>query len=263
MGTESKAESGFSEAEALVDFLYIDKERIDSFISQTRHGTLRTVVKKTGASQGSSLAAGVGAIAKGEIKHEGKTDNSAEESYDPYHSLILDLLNDIGVHPLASLPADCNGKLALIGGRVSIRDVATIKSLMPIISKNGNALGVPAGKQERGMMKVMADMLGQMPDSILMSIVFDGHEISGTLKGSGLAIRQDDLMRTYGVTLPGGWYVLGILDKSRQDTQHICEVSSMESAIDALTTAMHTLYSSTPYKIIPILIFRRIEVSQG
>ena len=45
MGEENKARSELFESKTLIDFLYIDNERIDSLISQLNHGTLRSVVK--------------------------------------------------------------------------------------------------------------------------------------------------------------------------------------------------------------------------
>ena len=48
MGEENKAQSELFESKTLIDFLYIDNERIDSLISQLNHGTLRSVVKTMG-----------------------------------------------------------------------------------------------------------------------------------------------------------------------------------------------------------------------
>ena len=50
MGQKDETKPILSESQTLIDFLYIDNERIDSLISQLNHGTLRSVVKTMGTS---------------------------------------------------------------------------------------------------------------------------------------------------------------------------------------------------------------------
>lgn len=56
MGKEDKAQLELSESSSLIDFLYVDKERVDSLISQLRNGTLRSVTKTIGTSEGSFMS---------------------------------------------------------------------------------------------------------------------------------------------------------------------------------------------------------------
>lgn len=57
MGQENKTGISISEPAKVIDFLYVDKERCDSFISQLRNGTLRSVTKTLGTNEGSSYFA--------------------------------------------------------------------------------------------------------------------------------------------------------------------------------------------------------------
>ena len=93
MGEENKAQSELFESKTLIDFLYIDNERIDSLISQLNHGTLRSVVKTMGTSEGSSASGGVNAPISGKIEHSNLSNETASEIYDPYHSKVLQLLS--------------------------------------------------------------------------------------------------------------------------------------------------------------------------
>ena len=69
MGTETPAEAHVLDEQELIDFLYVDKERTDSFISQLRSGTLRSVTKTTDTSEGSSLSLkGSLKVAQGEYR---------------------------------------------------------------------------------------------------------------------------------------------------------------------------------------------------
>ena len=56
MGNENQTQPEFFEGSALIDFLYVDNERVDSLISQLRNGTLRSVTKTIGTSEGSSVS---------------------------------------------------------------------------------------------------------------------------------------------------------------------------------------------------------------
>lgn len=59
MGNETPAEQRLLETVPILDFLYIDNERIDSFLSQINQGTLRSVTRSQGVSENSSRDAGV------------------------------------------------------------------------------------------------------------------------------------------------------------------------------------------------------------
>jgi hypothetical protein len=116
MGAKDKKQSILSEASSLIDFLYVDKERVDSFISQTRNGTLRSVTKSIGTSEGSAVSCKVGvpAIAKAMCNHSQESFGNSSENYDPYHSQLMKLLADLEIHPLDELPKPCTSKLVLL-----------------------------------------------------------------------------------------------------------------------------------------------------
>lgn len=260
MGKENETGFELPESSTLIDFLYVDKERVDSLISQLRNGTLRSVTKTIGASEGSSVSGKVtAAVAGGEYKNINKSESSAAQEFDPYHSQLINLLNDLEIIPLSNLPNSCDGKLALINGKVTIRDIASIKAVMPAITKNQKIFGIK-DKGTRDIFKLMDDMIQQMSDSISLSINFNNISINGTLKENSLSIKQGDLLRTYGVNLPGTWHILGIIDSNNKiETENNTQVNTIENAIDAYASAMNTLYSQSLYRIIPILIFREIS----
>lgn len=104
MGQENINAAGLSEGSQIIDFLYIDKERADSFISQMRSGTLRSVTKNIGTSEDFSAAAkGSVAVASADISRKTQSSTSAAEQYDPYHSQLIQLLEDLDIAPLTAL----------------------------------------------------------------------------------------------------------------------------------------------------------------
>ncbi len=262
MGKEDETRLELPESSSLIDFLYVDKERVDSLISQLRNGTLRSVTKTIGTSEGSFMSGkGNIGVASGRIGSQNKTKEEASEEYDPYHSQVIGLLNDLSIAPLQSLPPVCSGKLVCIHAPIKIRDLHSIKQLMPVIEKNQKFFQLPNDRNIKGIIKAMISMIQSMDDSIELSIRFESTLISGTLREGCLSIRQSDLNRTYGIDLPGQWYILGILDShSHNDSSHTDSTpDSIESAIDACTEAINQLYSNAQYGIVPILIYREIN----
>ena len=259
MGTETPKEAHVLDEQELIDFLYVDKERTDSFISQLRSGTLRSVTKTTDTSEGSSLSVkGSIKVAQGEIKTSNESKANAAEEYDPYHSQLIQLLNDLDIPPSEALPDECIGKMMLIKSHIRIHDFESIKSVMPIMSKNLSAFGLPSDKATRNSLKLVADLLAQMSDSISLTLDVDGTTVNGTLKGDGLSITQSDISRTYGVRMPGTWYTLGILDTVEQKQQPQM-VGAIEDVVDAMSDAMNQVFQQSRYKIIPILVFRVVD----
>lgn len=259
MGQKDTGQTKLLEEKALVDFLYVDKERADSFISQIRNGTLRSVTK-TNISSKTTSKTGKGniGVASGQYTNTNKTENRAAEQYDPYHSQLLNLLNDLETQPLEKLPDEVIGRLVLIEAPIVIRNITTIKALLPLYLKNDSLLSQKVDDVKKKNLTMINEVLQQMSDSISLSIHFDNNLIIGTLKESGLAIKQDDLMRTYGVNIPGKWFVLGILDSSISTSPDTI-LNSLEGIVDILSVAVNNMYSSSKYKIVPVLIFRIIN----
>lgn len=261
MGTKEATETSLFDDEILIDFLYIDKERTDSFISQLRNGTLRSVTKTIGTSEGSSVSTkGSIEVVQGTWGKRNESNQRAAEEYDPYHSQILQLLNDLAIHPLDQLPESCTGQLVLIESRIKIQDIESIKSMMPIFTKNSSTFGVPQTKEAKSMMRIFSDILAQMANTISLTLELEGHSVTGTLKGNGLSIAQSDINRTYGTQIPGEWFTLGILDTS---SAHITstDISSLDDAIDVMSDSLNQLFQSSIYRIIPILVFRRVQLT--
>lgn len=262
MGKENETQSGFSETTSLIDFLYVDEARVDSLISQLRNGTLRSVTKTVGTSEGSSVSgkAGMPPLLGGQYLHKTETDESAAENYDPYHNKIIQLLQDLALPVKEAVEGGYTGRLVNLKGKVKIRDIKSIKSLIPIMMKNRKTFGITGDIAPT--LKGMGDLIQAFEDSIDLTVELTNQiKISGSLKEQGLSIRQSDLARTYGVELPGDWYVMGILDSntlsSKTNTQKMGQ--SIETLIEQYTDAVQMLYAQAPYSIIPILIFREIH----
>lgn len=260
MGNQESTEINISEEKGLIDFLYIDKGKVDSFLSQIQKGALRSVKKTNDITRGSSFSGegGIPTVAKGVINKSNNDKNALEEQYDPYHSQLLELLDFLDLPLFTTVPQDYNAKIVLLETHVSIRNLDTIKKTIPLFKNNKKLLGISPSefKAMDATMKLVEDLLGLMPLSIDLELTFESGEIiNGPLKESGLSIKSDDLFRSYGTQLPGTWYTLGILDKRIKPIPSAAN-QSLNSMIDLIASSMSDLYVRSPLQISPILIFR-------
>nr|DAL33520.1 MAG TPA_asm: hypothetical protein [Caudoviricetes sp.] len=260
MGKENETQSGFSETTPLIDFLYVDEPRVDSLISQLRSGTLRSVTKTVGTSEGSFISGkGDIKIIGGKYEHKNTTAESAAENYDPFHNKIVQLMQDLSLSPQESIEGEFSGRLVTLLGKVRIRDIQSVKTFFPFIFKNQKLFGL--NKTVAQMIKNISDFIQAMSNSIELSIELkNGVYVAGNLKESGLSVRQSDLARTYGAELPGKWYIMGILDYTppQKNTPTQVDEQTIENIVDQYTDVIRTFYSKSTYSIIPILIFRTI-----
>ncbi|MCI7329852.1 MAG: hypothetical protein SOZ01_03090 [Selenomonadaceae bacterium] len=259
MGTEEASETQTPDEQSLIDFLYVDKERADSFISQIRNGTLRSVTRTTGTTEDSTFSVkGSAAVLQAKYDHANTSKAKAAEEYDPYHSQLIQLLNDLGVSPVTSLPEECAGKMLLLNSHIKVHDFESIRAILPVVSKHLPFFGLSTDKDTRNTIRLLNELIEQMSDSILLTMSIGGKTITGTLKETGLAISRNDIGRTYGVDLPGKWYVLGILD-TIDDKIPTVSVDTIEDAIDVVSDAMSKFFRQSRYRMIPVLIFRTID----
>lgn len=267
MGKKEKTQPEIPES-TLIDFLYIDKRRADSLISQLRNGTLRSVTKTHGTTETVAVSVGgtVPPVVNGSYAHTQESQLNAAENYDPYHSQILDLLNDLSIPPLETLPENCTGKLVIINSTISIRDIKSIKTVTPLVIKNQKAFNIPTDKETNAFFRFIDDMVQKMNDAIDLTVSFNNQSIKGVLSESGLSINPSDLNRTYGTQMPGSWYVLGILDATFSqpefeptESTNLTFESGFEVAIDAYIDTVRKMYSVSTHTIIPILIYRAID----
>lgn len=252
----------------LVDFLYIDSERVDSFISQTKNGTLRSISKTNAASQGSSTNTGLTAdikILKGTIGGKEQIDNtiSSTENYDPFHKQVIDLINTFSYDEID--PNSYNeAKLGFISGNVVIRNLSLFTDLVPVIFAHKNVFGV-TDKSAKDNIRAMSDLIKASPGTIDLTVTTaNGDKISGTIIEEYLKIPMGNILKNYGTALPGKWAVIGIFDTTLppiqvDDASDLDTNSTVEGLVDTYSTTIKTFFASSITKVIPLVIFRVIN----
>mgnify|MGYP000003106627 CR=1 FL=1 len=253
----------------LVDFLYIDSERVDSFISQIKNGTLRSVSKTNATLQGSSSNAGVEAnikILKGSIGAKEQIDNSisSTENYDPFHKQVIDLINILEYDEIN--PNESNeAKLGFVTGRVVIRNLSIFTKLVPVLFRHKTVFG-SIDKEAKNNINAMSDLIKESPSTIDLSITtLDGSKILGSIIEEYLKVPMGSILKNYGTTLPGNWVVIGIFDtttpqlNSDVDTDTETE-TTVESLVDSYSDTLKNFFAASTTKVIPLVIFRTINI---
>lgn len=272
MGKDNLNEQQLSESiqtkPELVDFLYIDSERVDSFISQLKNGTLRSVSKTNATLQGSSDSAKFGFDAKivsGGIGNTEKINNttSATENYDPYHKQIIDLINMLPCDPIdISLPNIA--KLGFLTGEVIIRDMSIFTSIVPVVVNNPKVFG-PTAKEAKANLKAMSELIKATPGTIDITITTDdGYKISGTVAENYLKIPLPSILKNYGTSMPGKWVIIGIFDTYSEPListeAPIDDNTTVESMVDTYAETIKAFYARSAIKVIPLIIFRVVNL---
>ena len=248
----------------LVDFLYIDSQRVDSFISQLKNRTLRSVSKTNATLQGSSNSSEItvdAKVLKGSFSGSEQTDNtvSSTENYDPFHKQVIDLINALQYDEIN--PNGYNeAQLGFVTGHIVIRNLSIFTDIVPVVFKHKNVFGA-LDKSAKENLKAMVDLINASPSTIDLSVSTDaGDMISGTIIEEYLNIPIGSILKNYGTSLPGKWSVIGIFDTSTPKlVTNDAEQVTVESMVDTYSETMNKFFASSITKVIPLVIFRVIN----
>lgn len=246
----------------LVDFIYLDVPRLDSYISQIQNGTLRSVTKTVGTNQGSSFNSktGISAGVKAEISYgsnETSTEN-ATESYDPFHSKFIDLFNRLNLSPIR-FNREYTAQLGIIESKAIIRDLKSMAAILPVIA-NGKNIIPGIDNVTRAQLKSMGSLLEALNPSIDLTLSTPDGSISGTLKSEYLSISISDIVKNYGNNLPGKWFTIGIFDSPMHDLTATDTPDSLEGVIDMYNIAINSIYRFADLRVSPLAIFRTLTI---
>lgn len=257
------------EKRPIIDFLYRDFSKINSFYAQIFQGNLISVTKfqentKTGSYQ---LTGGLSSLIQGATSRQEHTQQSIAEQFEPHDAKALSLLRELAINVYeGSLKDTQTGQIVLLKGQLTIRNYQTIKSALPhlleagFLNDNINVnQGNKAKKQYRREIHAFSKLLGLIPGGFELEICTLNNELAiGPINPDYLTVNPDDLLRLYGNFIPGEWFVMGII--SHAPNIHISSFNDFRKSLDFFAMAISELYSAeTPYTIFPILVFRELQ----
>lgn len=290
--------------DSVFDFLYHDGRRIASLLSQfdpSGHLTQLSHGKSAERGKQSSSTAdltGNAGIAKYENKNaEAVTASSREDVlrvYDPTWTnarTLLDLLDERGAIRRDLLSAKI-GQIVLVTGQIAFYDLELLSRMWGLPSvKKLMTKGVPDTPQLSSAQKRTAegkrlseafaklradaqnnlalaqDMLPIMPHSVQLRVYSAGGDLTwGVLRREGMVMEGSDVVLKHGLSVPGVWSVLGILDAAPDDPsgnnrQQAPNGSEMLAKLyEAMAPAIRVMLGrpTEAFGITPLLVFREV-----
>lgn len=246
----------------LVDFLYLDIPRLDSYISQIQNGTLRSVSKTIGTNQGSSVlgtvGVNIGVNANVNYKSNETSTENATENYDPFHSRFIELFNALNLNNI-DFNTQYVGQLGMLKSSVTIRDLKDMASVLPVLADN-KVLSAELTKDTKSQLKAMGQLFNALNPAIDITLYTGGKVASGTLKREYLSISITDLIKNYGNSLPGEWFTIGIFDTPSSSITPPAVDQSIESVVDMYSSTVNGIYASADLRVTPIAVFRALTL---
>lgn len=245
----------------LIDILYKDTYRVDSFIAQITSGVLRSMKHQHGTTQGSttSIEGGIPTFAKGGASGNKSDSKSIEELAEPHDNAILELLNSLDLQPISKLPKEATGKLVHFRGNIFIRNINTLSDIINLMADNSQLFGVTR-KDAKSVSSIVSIMSKVLKFGLEIELLLDdGSVIIGNLKEKYLLETDSNLLKSYGTALPGKWNIIGMIDDNKANASYTSR-NDMRKGLDEFAAMPKTMYlaDTSGYILTPILIFREL-----
>lgn len=259
---------------SLYDFIYLDKVRINTLLSQLSNEGITSELKKSFVdSEADHGAAGLNISLFSLNKDKLTTfEDRLEKSIDTSWILPMVLLNEINDYIKHNPESPMSGDLVLISGEMLLLDFPTLKknlSLLKHMIKQNNK-----NKIERDTSLGMK-LLDMLPSTIQLRMKEKNNKYWTTLEPDFFTINSEDLSLKYGSILSGDWHILAYVDftpnKEKSLNKYISyfeeETESTlmhQSVIDVFVSNMDSLRSITgcndeEYALSPIMIFKSVR----
>ncbi|MFS7191010.1 hypothetical protein AB6864_00730 [Serratia proteamaculans] len=280
MGQESQA------IDSLYDFLYVDRERASSLTAQLYGPGVVTTVKQI-TTDGDKSSKGVGfdvKILKGKASVEEAISRTQERHFDASWSLPINLLDKLSESGLIhrGLNGERLGSTVLVQGRMRIFDISMVQKTMPFIGKlfqNDQPNLPPKAKKKSNSntddilvapgitLGMVGDLLNVIPNTLQVDFIDDqSHTIWMTINKDYLTINPDDMALKYGGTIPGEWYVIGLIDalpmmSKNESSPPVFPDNPLKNGLTTMLDSIKDMAGrdNNSYGMTPLIIFRKIN----
>lgn len=260
------------EENSIIDFLYKDMSLINSFYSQCFNGKLNSIVKKEISADlvANEANFGLTGLLGGKILSNKTMNEAIESSIDPMDVIVIQLLEALNIKIInENLESIIRGSIVAVKGSLIFRDYNVINELLPLISETGIIPDFNKPVIDNAKGKGKSFTLGKLVERLISIIPFGtefevvtekGEHITTIIKDEYLTIKRNDLIRTYGLTFPDEWTIVGILDKAPKE--QLNSNSGFKTGIDGITQYYYNTMNegSSGYVIRPIVVYRKIAV---
>jgi hypothetical protein len=283
---------------SVFDFLYVDHNRIASFLSQFNDfGGLTSIVRGRSAQRGkrtdySVKTEGSAFIVKGSSDYTKSTSAGYSEedqkTYDPLWINVLNFLDQIEERGLLNRNIEESGfgELVLIKGPLRITDYSTLEKTWSIPAlreaaeaglpnerevsrheRRRHGKGNPSPKPNNSPLDLFFQLVVGLPHTVQLRIG-DAPTAWGVLAPDGLVSASSDFVLKFGSAIPGEWVAIGIMD-AIPDTVTNPSVAFAVADLDQVAPVMlshlepiiRQLLGRPPqaYGITPLAVFREVS----
>lgn len=261
MASTTESENHIMQEISLIDILYKDEYRIDSYLAQVMKGVLkRRKLQEINTQTDTKEMSGSITILKGSFRDVGTSTVMEENRLIPHDHNVITLLELLDMEPQEILSDDCVGRLICLKGRLAVRDFRKFTEIIPVMTKNNKLFGID--KNKANALKDIFDAISKIiPMNVEAEVILkDNSIVRGILKEDYLLMDYRDIIATHGTQLPGIWCTVGILD-SLKKVVHPTKPTGFRKSMDEFSVIAETLYreGNPKYTVTPFLIFRGLE----
>ena len=168
MASTAENESSLIEKVSLIDILYKDEYRIDSYLAQIMKGVLkRRKVQETNSRTDTKEMGGSIKIFSGNFVEGGTQTTMEETRFVPHDRNVNDLLTLLALEPQENLSSEeIVGRLVCLKGRLSVRDFRKFTEIISVMAENNEMFNVD--KKEATKMKKSSEMARWKPLALAM-----------------------------------------------------------------------------------------------
>ncbi len=263
----------------LIDFLYVDRARIQTLSSQLfQNGHLTHTKQSTSTAETSKLGfqGGIPGVLKGNGDHNEAFTESIERQFDATWSTTLDVLRELNEkkYIVKDLENGLLGQVIQFDGNIQINDLRMLEKLWQPIIKMEGAQKIQAAKgSEKALIKKQLDentniakIIELLPHMLQMRAWNYDTAAWSTIEPSYLTINPLDLIFKHGAFIPGEWSIIGILDAKPSDvdidylTSKINSGTGIMAMMPDFLKGMRQALGRAPedYGITPIAIYRKV-----
>ena len=207
-------ENSLVEQVSLIDILYKDEYRVDSYVAQIMHGLLkRRKFQETDSNVAVRKLSGSIKVISGDLSQNTQETAMEELNFIPHDDNIITLLNALDLSPVDILgDSVVVGRLVWMKCRLAVRDFRKFTSFFSAITENPEIFGVKKNESNAWQKKFKA-IAKIVPLNIeIECFLKDNSVVRGILKENYLLTAYQDIVAMFGAKLPGKWNVVGILD---------------------------------------------------
>lgn len=251
--------NSFLENDRPVEFLYLDKNRIASLIGQmSQNGVLTgltSTYSKTISNEGD--AKGKLAIVELEGKHSRASQQSSQETYDPFWTHAYSFLRDLEATFAAPLDKARLGSLVKFDGFLQFVDLKIMRSLWgPIAEAYFAQQGATSVEGKLGL-----EIIKDLPHLLHMTFLAESDRTVfrfwAALKPECMTISSEDLTMKFGAVVDGRWTVVGIVDARIGEPPSPSPVNALLDGVITSVVAIRELFGRPKdhWGITPIAIY--------